>query len=75
VEGTRGFHQVKSVGLDKISFCVQNLSYFCKFCSNGKDGPCDNEAYVAPFTFIHLEPCNLGGGQANMELVHELEMD
>jgi hypothetical protein len=22
-----------------------------------------------------LEPCNLGGGQANMELVHELEMD
>jgi hypothetical protein len=40
------------VGLDKIFFHVQNLSCFCKFCSNGRDGPCDNEAYVVPFTLF-----------------------
>jgi hypothetical protein len=41
VEGTQSFHQIKSVGLDKISFCVHTLSCFCKFCSNGGNGPCD----------------------------------
>ncbi len=40
------------MGLDKIFFHVQNLSCFCKFCSNGRDGPCDNEAYVVPFTLF-----------------------
>ncbi len=63
------------MGLDKISLCVQNLSCFCKFCSNGKDGPCDNEAYIAPFTFICLEPCNASDAQANVESNFELEMD
>jgi hypothetical protein len=75
VEGTRGFHQVKSVGLDKISFRVQNLSCFCKFCSNGGDGPCDNEAYIAPFTFIHLEPCNPSDAQTDVESIPKLKMD
>jgi hypothetical protein len=43
VEGMRGFHQIKNVGLDKIFFHVQNLSCFCKFCIDGEDGPCDSE--------------------------------
>jgi len=75
MEGTRGFHQVKSVFVDKISLYVRNLSCYCKFCSNGGDGPCDNEIYFAPFTFIYLEPCNLGGAQANVDSILELEMD
>ncbi len=75
MESTQGFHQVKNVGLDKIFFCVQNLSCFCKFCSDGKDGPCDSEAYIAPFTFIHLEPCNASDAQADGESIPKLEMD
>ncbi len=63
------------MGLDKISLCVQNLSCFYKCCSNGKDGPCDNEAYITPFTFIHLEPCNARDAQAYVESIPELEMD
>jgi hypothetical protein len=73
-EGTQGFHQVKSVGLDKIFLRVQKFC-FCKFCFDGKDGPCDNEAYVAPFTFIHLEPCNPSDAQTNVESIFELKMD
>ncbi len=75
VEGTCDFHQVKSVGLDKIFLCVQKLSCFCKFCFHGGDGPCDNEAYIAPVTFIHLEPCNLVDAQEDVESILELEMD
>jgi hypothetical protein len=58
VEGTCNFHQVKSIGLDKISLHVWNLSCFCRFYFEGGDGPYENEAYVLPFNFIHLEPCN-----------------
>lgn len=57
VDGTRSFHQIRSVGLDQISLEVRDLACFCKFCMDGGDGPCDNAAYVDSFTMIHLEPC------------------
>jgi hypothetical protein len=59
VPGTRSFHQVRSVGLDKISLLVRNLSCFCRFCTIGGDGPCDSVAYVPAYNLIRLEPCRI----------------
>ncbi len=75
MEGTCGFHQIKSVGLDKISLHVQNLSYFCKFCFDGGDTPCDNETYVASFSLVHFKPYNASDAQVDVELVLEVEKD
>ncbi len=33
------------------------MSYFCKFCTNGGDGPCDHANYVPRFDLIRLVPC------------------
>ncbi len=41
------------MGLDKIFFHVQKLFSFCKFCFDGEDGSCDNEAYIAPFRNVN----------------------
>jgi hypothetical protein len=49
---TRNLHQVCSVGLDKISLQVQTLFCFCRFCTNGGDGPCDHVDYVPRFNLI-----------------------
>jgi hypothetical protein len=39
---------------------IQNLScFFCKFYTNGGDGPCDHLDYVPRFFFIWLRPCRL----------------
>lgn len=57
VEGTRSFHQVRSVGLEGTSLQTRRLSCFCKFCLDGGDGPCDSAGFVEPFTLIRLEPC------------------
>jgi hypothetical protein len=75
IKGTRNFHQVKSVGLDKIFFLVHNLSCFCKYCCDGGDGPCENEAYVAPFNLIHLKPYNPLDECLDVEHVHQLLKD
>ncbi len=75
VEGTWSFHQVKSVGLDKVSLHVCALSCFCKFCFDGGNGPCDNETYVAPFNLAWLEPCNADDVHADVEFVLKLEID
>ncbi len=50
-------NQVCSVGLDKISLQTRNLSYFCKFCIDSGDGPCDHANYVLRFDLIWLVPC------------------
>lgn len=73
MEGTWSFHQIKSVGLDKTSFCVHTLSCFCKFCSNGGDVPCDDEAYIAPFNLVWLKPYNVNDAHINVEFVLQLE--
>ena len=57
VDGTRSFHQVRSVNLEGTSLQVWDLSCFCKFCMDGGDGPCDNATYVPAFILIRLEPC------------------
>ncbi len=75
MEGTRSFHQVKSVSLDKTSLFVCTLSCFCKFCSNGGDVPCDNEAYIAPFNLVWLKPYNANDAHANLKFVPQLEID
>jgi hypothetical protein len=74
VEGIHNFHQIKNIGLDKIYFHVWNLSCFCKLCSKGGDGHCENETYVPPFNFIRLEPCNASNAQANVEPLHQVEI-
>ncbi len=56
VVGMRSLHQVRNVGLDKISLQIWNLSCFCKFCIDGGDGPCDHLDYVPVFSFIQLVP-------------------
>ena len=67
VPGTRSFYQMRSLGLDKISLSVRNLSCFCQFCTSGGDGPCDNDDYVPPYTLIRLEPCCPGDAQMDVE--------
>ena len=57
VDGTRSFHQVRSVNLEGTSLQVRDLSYFCKFCMDGGDGPYDNATYVPAFILIRLKPC------------------
>ena len=57
VDGTRSFHQVRSVNLEGTSLQVRDLSCFCKFCIDGGDGPCNNATYVMGFLLIRLEPC------------------
>jgi hypothetical protein len=69
VEGTRSFHQVRSVGLDMISLQVRTLSCFCSFCQDGGDGPCDNAAYVEAYKLIRIEPCNIDDVRADVEHV------
>ncbi len=32
---------------------------FCKFCTDGDDGPCDHFDYVLGFSLIRLVPCRL----------------
>jgi hypothetical protein len=59
--------------LDKTSFRVRTLSCFYKFCSNGGDVPCDNEAYIAPFNLVQLKPYNANDAHANVEFVPQLE--
>jgi hypothetical protein len=54
IEGTRNFHQIKIIGLDKKFLHVCNLSCFCRFYFDGRDGPCNNEAYVAPIQFFFV---------------------
>jgi hypothetical protein len=63
VPRTRSFHQVRSVGLDKISLRVRNLSYCYRFCTIGGDGPCDNISHVPTYTLIRLEPCRVQDAQ------------
>jgi hypothetical protein len=50
-------HQVRNVGLNKISLYIWNFSCFCKFCIDGGDGPCDHLDYVPRFSLIRLVPC------------------
>ena len=56
LDGTRSFHQVRSVNLKGTSLQVRDLSCFCKFCMDGEDGPYNNAAYVLGFLLIRLEP-------------------
>lgn len=74
-EATQCFHQIKSVGLDKIPFRVRALFCFCRFCFNGGNGPCDNEAYIAPFNLVQLEPCNANDAHVDVEFVPQLEIN
>ncbi len=57
VVGMQNLHQVCSVGLNKFLLQTWNLSCFCKFCTNGGDGPCDHIKYVPKYDFIRLVPC------------------
>jgi hypothetical protein len=57
VDGTRSFHQVRSVNLEGTFLQVRDFSCFCKFCMDGRDGPCDNVAYVHGFVMVRLELC------------------
>ncbi len=41
-----------NVELNMISLQTQNLSYFCKFCINGDDSPCDHVNYLLRFNLI-----------------------
>jgi hypothetical protein len=61
------FHQIINIDLNKKFLRIHNLSCFCRLCFNGRDDPCDNEAYVAPFNFVHLEPCNVDDVHAHVE--------
>ncbi len=36
---------------------TRDLSYFCKFCINDGNGPCDHVNYVLRFDLIQLVPC------------------
>lgn len=56
---THNLHQVCNVGFEKISLQVQNLFCFCRFCTNGGDGPCDHVDYVPRFNLIQLVACRL----------------
>jgi hypothetical protein len=59
VEGMHNLHQVCSVGLDKISLQIWNLSCFCKFYTNGGGGPCGHLDFVSRFSLTQLVPCRL----------------
>jgi len=43
--------------VNKTLLCVRELFWFCKFCVDGGDGPCDNHSHVQPWDLVALEPC------------------
>ncbi len=59
VDGSRSKYAIQSVShVNKTLLCVRELSWFCKFCVDGGDGPCDNHSHVQPWDLLALEPCS-----------------
>jgi Zn/Cd-binding protein ZinT len=59
----------------KFLFVFAPCFFFCKFCFDGGNGPCDNEAYVAPFNLAWLKIYNANDAHENVEFVFQLEID
>jgi hypothetical protein len=59
VNGSISKHTIWFVShLNKTLQHVHELYYFCKYCVNGGDGPCDNYIHVRPWDLVTLEPCS-----------------
>ncbi len=59
VDGSRSKHVIWYVShFNKTLLHVCELSYFCKFCVDGRNGPCDNCTHIQTWDLMALKPCS-----------------
>ncbi len=59
VDGNRSKCVIRYVShFNRTLLHVCELSYFCKFCVDGRNGPCENCTHIQPWDLMALEPCS-----------------
>ncbi len=59
VDGSRSKRVIWSIfHFNRTLLHVRELSYFCKFCVDGRNGPCNNCTHIQPWDVVALKPCS-----------------